>query len=68
MRSTQATPTPPAGAGTEFIAWLAAARRALVVGTENFIGARGQRLNVAAAAGTEAAFRKGQPAHWPTSR
>jgi hypothetical protein len=27
----------PKGAGTEFIAWLADARRALVVGTENFI-------------------------------
>jgi len=25
------------GAGTEFVSWLAAARRALVVGTENFI-------------------------------
>jgi hypothetical protein len=28
---------PPKGAGTEFVAWLADARRALVVGTENFI-------------------------------
>ena len=27
----------PPGAGTEFVSWLADARRALVVGTENFI-------------------------------